>query len=151
MYRVLWGELRRYIGMFLGAGHSYRGIVIWLGFGTRTPRGFSLGSFLFRGPGFSALLSFLLLLLLFSGGRLGCLFPPCACCGARTPDFRYLARPELHTPALVLSVSSFCPGRSPPFSSSLCLPSLSLSLFSLFCALRASVEMPQCPDHSEPG
>ena len=144
MYRVLWGELRRYIGMFFGARHFCRGIVIWLGFGTRTPRGFSLGSFLFRGPGFSALLSFLLLLLLFSGGRLGCLFPPCACFGARTPDFRYLARPELHTLVLVLSVSSFCPGRSPPFSSSLCLPSLSLSLsFSLFCTLRACVEMLQ--------
>ena len=39
--RVLWGELRRYIGMFFGARLFCRGRVIWFGFGLRTPRGFS--------------------------------------------------------------------------------------------------------------
>ena len=131
MYRVLWGELRRYIGTLFGARLYCQGTVFWLGFGGRERCGvFRWGLvYGFRGFLFLALLSLPLpLLLLLSGGRPGCLFPPCARFGARTPDFRYLARPELHMHVLVFSVSSFCPGRSPPFSSSLRLPSLSLSL-----------------------
>ena len=37
--------------MFFGARHFWRGIVIWLGFGPRTPRVFSPVAFSFRGSG----------------------------------------------------------------------------------------------------
>ena len=122
MYRVLWGELRLYIGMFFGARHSCRGLVIWLGFG------------MFRC--FSLFLSLpLLLLLLCSGGRPGCFssssLRPAA--GHRT-DIRYWDRPGSVLPCL--SFFLFLPGSVASLLFSLRLPSLSLSFslsLSLFC------------------
>ena len=139
MYRVLWGELRRYLGRFFGARLSCRGIVSWLDFGLRTPRGFSPVAFFFRG-----FLLFLclppLLLLLLSGGRLGCLFFCSFRASCRTaPDFRYMYSPGTCL-AHVFSFSSVCPGRPPP---PLFLPpsvlSLSLSFFSLSLACMHSI------------
>ena len=132
MYRVLWGELRRYIGTFFGARLSCRGIGICLDFGLRTPRGFSPVAFFFRGSGVSSLLlSLLLLLLLFlSGGRPGWLFLLFLGASCRTtPDSRYQYRREQHSRGHVFSFS-LSPGRSPPPLFFLLLPSLSLS-FSL--------------------
>ena len=79
VYRVLWEELRLYTGAILGARLFCWGIVFWLGFGQRTPRGFSLGSFWGSGvsslllslPPFSSSFS--------SGGRPGCPFLLFAC------------------------------------------------------------------------
>ena len=137
MFRVLWGGLRRYLGTFFGARLSCRGIVIWLDFGLRTPRGFSPVAFFFRGFLLFLCLPPLLLLLLLSGGRLGCLFFVSFRASCRTaPDFRYLYRPGTCL-AHVFSFSSVCPGRPPPpcLPPSFCPLSLSLSLFLLSLSL----------------
>ena len=98
----MWEELRLHTGAILRVRLFCWGIVFWLGFGQRTPRNFSLGSF--WGSGVSSLLLFLppfLLLLLFWGpARVP--FRSFSLLVARTPDFRYLARPELRTHVLFL-------------------------------------------------
>ena len=79
----------------------------------------------------------LLLLLLLSGGRPGCLFSSFAWLGVRTPDFRYLARPGIARVRSCLFFLLFLPGSvaSPSLPPSFCL-SLSLSFsLSLFASM----------------
>ena len=135
MYRVLWEELRLCAGAILGAWPFCWGVVFRLGFGQRTPRGFSLGLFLGSGVSslFLSLLPFLLLLLFWGPARVP--FPSFSLPVGRIPDYRYLDRRELRAHVLTLfSVSSLCPGRSPfPLSSPSFCP-LSLSFLFLSCA-----------------
>ena len=141
MYGVFWGRLRQYIGTFFEARHSCWGLVFWLIFGQRTPRVFSLVSFLFRGPGvFFALLSLpllpLFLLFLFWWPAWVPLLFLCLACRQDTgPTSGTCTGRAQHTCGHVFSFSSARVG-SLPLSSSLFLPCLSLFLsFSLSLSL----------------
>ena len=133
MYRVLWGELRRYIGTIVGARHSCWGIVFWLGFGLRTPWGFSPGSFFFGVPVFprSLSLSFFFFSSFFLVAGLGVF----SCSSLARPAGRRRTSgtstgrsPCLHMSSLPLSPRV---GRLPLSSSSFCPLSLSLSSLSM--------------------
>ena len=120
--------------------------MFWLGFGAENAAGFFAGV-VFLGFGVSSLfLSLPLLLpLLLSGGRLGCLFFSFACSRARIPDRHPVpgqaGAASTCSLSFLLSALSARVGRPPPlflppsaFSLSL---SLSLSLFSLSLSLQA--------------
>ena len=131
MYRVLWGELRLYIGMFFGARHSCRGLVIWLGFGMRTPRGFCPVAFFCRGSGvfrsFSLSLFFSSSFVLAAG--LGVFLPLlCVLLQDTGPTSGTCTGRAAHMlPCLSFFLS--LPGSVASLLFSLRLPSLSLSLF----------------------
>ena len=112
--------------------------------GQRTPRGFSLGSFFFRGSGvFSLFLSLPLLLLLpFSGGRPGCFSSSSARPAAGRAGLPLHGQAgAAHACCHFFSFSSFCPGRSPPPL----FPPSSLSPFSsLFLSLSLSLSLQAC-------
>ena len=134
-----------YIGAFLGTRRSCWGIVFWLGFGQRTPRGFSLESFhsgvsvfffaLSLSPSSSPLPppSFLV-----AGLGVSSCSSFCVSCRTAT-DFRYQFRPEPMI-AHVFSPLSARVGRL--FSPLLLLPSLSLSLSSLLHACTVNLVDP---------
>ena len=144
MYRVLWGGLRRYNGTIFGAGHSCWGIVFWLGFWGRERRGFFRRGRFFRGSGFFcfALLSLplLFLLLLFWWPAWVSLLLLCVVWRQDTGlPVLVQAGHSTHAVMSFLSPLSARVGRL-PLSSSLFLPSLSLSLSFSPSLLQARIE-----------
>ena len=139
-YRVLWGELRRYIGTFFGARLSCRGIVIWPSFRQRTPQGFFAGVVFSGFRGFCFCSFSLSLLFSFSSFwwpawvPLLVLLVACLAGPRRTPGIRTGGSSNMHG---VMSFFLSLPG-SAAFPSLLPPSALSVFLSSLQCLLHAS-------------